>query len=182
MPTGIKVKDAMVNRTITIKPNQTAYEAAKIMKKEDVGSLVVVEGKKPVGIVTREDMTNKIAAEDVQSSKIPVKKIMNQPLVTCDQDDDIIVASKLMVKYGYKQLPVVYLNKLVGYVSVREILKIAPTLIETFKERLDKTEIPTPLKETIDSDCELCGNYSEGLENVNGRWVCEACKEEAEEI
>ncbi len=178
---NIKVRDAMVKRVITIKSDSTAYQAAKLMRDEDIGSVVIVKGETPVGIVTREDMTNKIAAEDLRASEVPVTEIMSSSLVTCDIDDDIITAAKKMAKYGYKQLPVTYMNKLVGFISVREILAIAPALIEIFRERLSES-IGGESERTVDGECELCGNYSEGLRNVNGRWVCETCSEEAEEI
>ena len=59
MPTGIKVKDAMISGVITAKQNQNVVQASKIMKKQDIGSLVICENGKPVGIVTREDIINK---------------------------------------------------------------------------------------------------------------------------
>lgn len=168
-------------RVITVKPNQTAHEAAKIMKKEDVGSVIVCQGDKPVGIVTREDITNKIAAKDLQASKVSVKNIMSSPVVTIDADADLNEAAKLMTKKGFERLPVVRLNRLVGMLSVREVLKVAPPLLEIMKERLEEPELQLG-EETNEGACELCGNYSEELHQISDRWVCESCKEEAEEV
>ena len=75
MPDTTKIKDIMTTRVITCKPNTTVAEAAMKMKEEDVGSIVIVEGKKPVGIATREDISNKVAAEDKQPSKTMIKEI-----------------------------------------------------------------------------------------------------------
>ncbi|NOZ81762.1 MAG: CBS domain-containing protein [Candidatus Micrarchaeota archaeon] len=176
MEEEIKVKDAMVNRVITIKPDNTVFEAALKMRDEGVGSLVVVKGDRPVGIVTRKDMTNKVVAENLKPEEVSVKDIMSNELVTCSVDDDILTAAKIMVKYGYKQLPVTSFDRLVGFISVREILAVAPAMIEIFKEKL--TPPPVVEEPSQEGECELCGNYTEELKLVNGRWICETCSSE----
>jgi CBS domain-containing protein len=182
MVTGIKVKEIMVTRVITAKPDDTVHEAAKKMRDEDVGSVIVIDDKKPVGIATREDVVNKVVAEDLKASEVLVREIMNQPLIVCNEDDDIAEAARTMTKYGYERLPVVNKdNKLIGIISVREILRVAPTLIEIFKERLEmRGEVVE--EESMDEGgyCERCGNYSEELYKVNDMWICEECKEQEE--
>jgi len=180
MPSGIKIKDIMKSRVVTVKTTQTVLETAKIMRKEDVGSVIVMEGKKPVGIVTREDMAVKIVAKDLQPSKILVKNIMNTPLVSCSPEDDLVDVAKTMNKYRYDQLPVISLNKLVGIVTVREILKTTPDLIEQFKERLEEPSLPEQLESIEGEYCDRCGNYSEELTKINDQWICSACVEEEE--
>lgn len=182
MPTGIKVKDAMVEEVITARPNQTVLEAAKIMKKEDIGSVVICEGTKPIGIVTREDIVNKITAEDKLASKVHLKEIMSKNLVTCTPDCDISEAARLMSKYKYERIPIVNLGKLVGIISAREVAKVAPAALEIMTEHLRIEEPFQISEETNAGDCELCGNYSEELHNINDRWVCDNCKEEATEL
>jgi CBS domain-containing protein len=182
MPTGIKVKDAMINRVITGRPNQTVLEGSKIMKKEDVGSLIICEGNKPVGIVTREDIVDKVAAKDLLSSKILLKDIMSNKLITCPPDCDISEAARLMSKHKYERIPIVSMGKLVGIISAREIAKVAPSALEVLTEHLRIEEGPQIMEETNSGECELCGNYSEELHNINDKWVCDSCKEEAEEL
>ncbi len=182
MATGIKVKDAMVNRVVTARPDQTVLEGSKIMKKECVGSLIICEGKEPVGIVTREDVVNKIAAKDLPASKSLLKDIMTTELVTCTPDQDITEAAALMSKHKYERIPVVSMGKLIGIVSAREIAKVAPSALEVLTEHLRIEEIMQVPEETNSGECELCGNYSEELHNVNDKWVCDSCKEEAEEL
>jgi len=182
MPTGIKVKDAMINRVITGRPNQTVLEGSKIMKKEDIGSLIIVEGNKPIGIVTREDVVNKITAEDKLASKVLLKDIMTNKLVICPPDCDISEAARLMSKHKYERIPVVSMGKLVGIISTREIAKVAPAALEIMTEHLRIEGPSNIIEETNSGDCELCGNYSEELYNINDRWVCDTCKEESAEI
>ena len=189
MPTDIKVKDAMVSPAVTTTADVTIFAAAKIMKNKDIGSLVIVKGndKKPVGIVTREDIIDKVTAKDLQPSKILVKDIMSTGLITVNPDDDIIVAAKEMAKYGFERLPVVNMGKLVGILSTREVAKIAPAAIEVLRERLmleepEETDNKEAEGETTAGECEICGNYSDTLHNVNDRWVCDNDKEEAAEL
>jgi len=182
MPTGIKVKDAMVSRVVTARPSQSVLEASKIMKKEDVGSLVIIESIKPVGVVTREDIINKVVAKSLPASKILIKDIMSKDLVTCPPDCDISEAARLMSKYRYERIPVVSMGKLVGIISSREIAKVAPAALEILTEHLRIEEPEKVEEETNEGECELCGNYVEELHNINDKWVCDSCKDEAAEL
>jgi len=183
MPTGIKVKDAMVSPVVTAKASQTVYDGAKLMTKEDIGSLVIIDGIKPIGIVTREDVINKIVAKNLQASNIQLKEIMSTDLVTCAPNDDIKEAAQKMSKYGYERIPVTDMGKVIGIISTREIAKVAPQAIEILRERLS---IQEPEKfsdeEFTEGECELCGNFSAELRKINDRWVCVNCKEEAAEL
>jgi len=182
MPTGIKVKDAMVSRVMIARPSQNAFEASKIMEKEDVGSVIVCEGDNPIGIVTREDIINNVTAKNLLSDKILLKDIMSKKLISCPPDCDISEAARLMSKNKYERIPVVSMGKLIGIISTREIAKVAPAALEIATEHLRIEEPEKIIEETNEGDCELCGNYSEELHNINDKWVCDACKDEAEEL
>lgn len=182
MPTEIKVKDVMISRVVTARPTQTVFEAAKIMKKEDIGSVIVCESSKPIGIVTREDIVTKVVSKDLQPSKIQLKKIMNAPLITCSPDDDLATVSRKIAKYNYERIPVVKLGKLIGIIADRDIAKVCPAAMQILRERLMIEEPPPVVEEFNSGDCELCGNYSESLHYINDRWVCDSCKEEAGEL
>lgn len=183
--TGIKVKEAMIEKVITIKSCENVFDAAKTMSDEDVGMLVVLDGKRPVGVITREDIVVKIVAKKTDPEKIKVKEIMGSPVITVSPDDDLADAARVMSKRGYERLPVVSMGKLVGIVSDREVAKVAPAAIEILRERLLIEQPETAgegVAEGSAGECELCGNHSENLHNINDRWVCDNCKEEAGEI
>ncbi len=183
MPTGIKVKDAMIKNVITGKPDQTVFEGSKVMREKDIGSLIIVENSKPIGIVTREDIVNKVTAENKLASEVLLKDIMSRNLVTCPPDCDISEVARVMSRYQYERIPVVSKGKLVGIISTREVAKVAPAALEILTEHLRIEQPPEqPPEETIAGECELCGNFSEELHHVNGLWVCENCMEEAQEL
>lgn len=182
MPTDIKVKDAMIKGVIIGKPDQNALEGSRIMRKEDVGSLIICESNKPVGIVTREDIISKVVAKDLNPSKVLLREIMSKELVTCNQEADISEVARLMSKYQYERIPVVSMGKLVGIISTREIAKVAPAALEIMTEHL---RIEEGIEDQEDSEpteglCEICGNESDNLSKIGGIWVCESCKEEVE--
>jgi len=178
---SIKVRDVMRVSVVTARENETALTVAVRMKEKDVGSVVVVDSnKKPVGIVTREDIVVKVVAENKNPESVLVRDIMSSPLVTCKEEDNLFDVARVMNKYGYERLPVVdEEGNLKGIVSIREVLAVAPGLIEVFKDRLEKRlEERYSFEDTvIEGTCEICGNYSDELRNVDGLWVCSECAE-----
>jgi len=179
MPTGIKVRDAMVANVVTANPAQSVLEASRTMKKEDVGSVIVLENNMPIGIVTREDIVNKVTSEDKPASKVILRDIMSKGIITCTPDCDISEVAKLMSMHGYERIPIVSGDKLVGIISAREIAKVAPAIIEILTENI-KIEEPQHFEEENEGECELCGNYNDNLHKINDKWICDSCKDEAE--
>ena len=180
MPTGIKVKDAMVSDVVTAVATQTVLDASKIMKENDVGSVIVVENNKPIGIVTREDIVNKVTAENKLPEKVLLNEVMSKNIVSCPSSCDIAEAAKEMSRCGFERIPIIDAGKLVGIISTREIAKVGPAVIEILTEHLRIEEPERFEEEAPEGGCELCGNYSDKLISVNGKWVCDTCKDEAE--
>lgn len=178
MPTGIKVKDAMVSRVVIAKPSQSALDAARLMKKDGVGSIIVCEGDKPIGILTREDIVDKVVSKDIPASKVTIKDIMSKGLITCTPDCDISEAARMMSKFKYERIPVVSMGKLIGIISTREIAKVAPAALEIATEHLRIEEPQRVEEETNEGECDKCGNYSEELHYINDMWICDSCKDE----
>lgn len=136
MSTGIKVRDAMVSPAVIIGPDSSVKEAATMMQGEDVGSLVVTVKGKPTGIITREDLVNKIIASGLDPKKVLVKHVMSSDLITASPDEDIADVARKISKTGFERLPVVDGGNIVGIISTREIARVAPAAIEILRERL----------------------------------------------
>ncbi|KUO42530.1 MAG: hypothetical protein APZ16_04360 [Candidatus Hadarchaeum yellowstonense] len=168
----IPVREAMRTEVLTVIKGTNVARAAKLMAKNDVGSIVVVEGKKPVGILTEKDLLMKVVSEDLKPSKVRVGKIMSAPLITIDPDADIVEAAKIMASNKIRRLPVVKNGKLVGIVTSSDITAISPALSELMAHPERTTE------ERVDqSVCENCGEVTTDLYEVNGMWVCENCRD-----
>ena len=123
------VRNVMKRDVITAKPDLTLREAAKIMTKFRIGSLVIAENHELKGIVTGTDILKAIAqGKDVDT--VLVKEIMSSPVKTIDPSADLEDAVDIMVKNKIKRLVVVEGGKIVGIITASDILAIEPKLIE----------------------------------------------------
>jgi CBS domain-containing protein len=100
----------------------TVTSAAQIMVQHDIGSVVVVEGKKPVGIITERDITKQvIKGEGVL--KNAVKNVMTKALVTAPPNMSVQEAFELMLMNKVRRLPIVENNSIVGIVTVKDLMR-----------------------------------------------------------
>ncbi len=184
MKTGYVVADAMTTKPITCEPDITLKECAQIMKKHDVGSVLVMKGDTLIGIITEYDFVKKAAAEGLRMDETLVRDVMETRLITITPEKDILEALKIMSKHGIRHLPVMEGEKLVGYITMRTILKIEPQLLELITERIELRGIrpDSPLLEEFEEElrgqCEECGNYSSELREIEGKKLCPNCAEE----
>lgn len=173
----VKIKEIMKKSVVTIDPDLTLADVAKIMTNNRVGSVIVMENSKPVGIVTDDDIVGSIARGQ-DPKKIKIKKLKKRMrFVTTSPDEDVFKVSKKMVKNGVKRIPVLKDGKLVGIVSDKELLLMSPELIEVLSEKLKmRVDSVARFDQSISGICERCEAYSDELKNVGGRWLCEGCR------
>lgn len=112
-----------------ISPKATVRDAAKQMREKRIGSLLVSEGMERIGIVSETDFVRKALAEGMNPDTTPVEKIMSQPVIGIDIDKTAKEANDLMATKGVRHLAVTDKGKIVGIISVRD-------LVICFKNRL----------------------------------------------
>ncbi|MCF8720380.1 CBS domain-containing protein [Nitrospina gracilis] len=117
-----EVSDYMTAPVITIPETKTIKDAAEYMHDQQVGSLVVLQGKKPVGIVTETDFARKVVAKGLNPNTAKVADIMTTPLQTIDCHESVLDANKLMAKKKIRHLVVMDKEELVGIVSVHNLV------------------------------------------------------------
>ena len=175
----MKVEDAMTKKPIFVGPEEGVIELAKKMRDKDIGSMLVCEGEKLVGLITSEDLVKRVIIPMKDPKTLKAKDVMTKDLITTTPDEDLAEAIRTMVDNGIKRLPVLDEDgKLVGILTDGDILRMAPELVEVFVEKIEKEEE----SETLGDMCEICGNYSDYLRMVNGQWVCEECLETSPEV
>ena len=136
METGIKVGDVMKTNLITISEDKTVFDAAKLMKKSHVGSILVKTRKGGLtGIVTRSDLVERCLAEG-KGGACKVGNVMSQPLVGVEPEADVSDAAKLMGNEDLRRLVVYRKGKIVGVLSDRDIVKISPSLYDLIAEKV----------------------------------------------
>lgn len=131
------VRDVMVPRVQLIQATDTAKNAARMMNKFNISSLVVLSEGGIVGIVTQKDLLTRVVANGQDPKKITVKEIMSEPIIVTTPDTPLEDAVQLMFMERIKKLPVMEeegdMMKLVGILSMYDIARIHPKLIENLK-------------------------------------------------
>jgi len=177
----IYVGEVMTKTPIIAKPDMSIQEAARIMKTEHVGSLVVVEDDAPIGIVTERDLVDKVVAAGRTPSKVRIKDVMTTPLVTVGPKESVAEAATKMSKLGMRRLPVVSKGHLIGILTENDILRISPSLIEITREWA-KIKRPGSAEESgvkvISGYCDNCGAFSSELRAKEGQMICSDCFEQ----
>lgn len=123
----MKVKDILAekgSRVVSVHEDKTVYEAMKTFAANKVGSLIVLNDKNdPVGIIGARDvlMATLKGCEGIKKTK--VKEIMTKDIIVGAPDDDIVEVEKLITKNRIRHLPIVKEKKIVGIISIGDIVK-----------------------------------------------------------
>jgi len=130
----------MTRPVVTINPSQTAYDAARIMSRENKSGLVIVEKDKPVGVITERDLVNRVIVAKLDPTTVKVGEVMSQPPITISSHLFIEDAAKVMAEKKVKRLPVVENDRLVGIITVVDLTHcidrlehIRPSILRTYK-------------------------------------------------
>ncbi|RPI94390.1 MAG: CBS domain-containing protein [Chloroflexi bacterium] len=120
-----KCSDIMTEELVYCMPGDTVSEVARLMKKEDIGPVLIVDNgdnKTLVGIVTDRDLVLKVIAEGLDPKTTKVQDAMSKKLVTCYADDDVEQAMSAMAQFQLRRIPVVGENmKLMGIISQADV-------------------------------------------------------------
>lgn len=119
------IKNKAVQSIFTISPNATVLEAIKIMADKGVGALVVAEDEKVVGIFSERDYTRKIALMERSSNNTPVADIMTSKVISVSLNHTVEDCLQLMTDRHLRHLPVLDQEKLVGFISIGDLVKAA---------------------------------------------------------
>jgi len=128
----MQVKGAMNPKVIVASKDISVKEAARLMAKFKIGSLVIVEeGEGNInGLITESDIVRKVVATGLDSSQTLVEQTMTKDVITVDEDIDLGEACRIMVDNKIKRLPVLEDGELVGILTTTDIIAVEPKLIE----------------------------------------------------
>ena len=175
----LRVGDVMKKGVVTLQQTATVEEAAKVLKSNNIGSVLVLHKGNPVGIITERDIIVKVVAAGKDPGKVQLKSVMSSPLKAIGPEVGIEDCAKTLRDERVKRLPVVdKKGRLIGIISETDIVRVSPALFDIIRER---TEIERYGKEEVFTGlCESCYNYSEILKKIDGKLLCEECAEEYE--
>jgi CBS domain-containing protein len=132
-----KVDQWMNKNIVTIARDRPAGEAAELMRRHNIGCVVVTENDEPLGIVTERDIVRKVTARRKNPDTTLVDEIMSMNVVTVDVGMDIKEVSDRMVKYNIKKMPVVENHHIKGIITSTDIVRV----LAEFNKLYDAKEI-----------------------------------------
>ena len=130
------VQEAMTKDPITISPNETATVAAKLMRDQSIGSLIVVHEDEVLGIVTERDLVHRVLASMQNPNTVLINDVMTTPVVTISQREDVASAAKLMKEKGIRRLVVMNQQELVGVLTTDDLTRNLMQVVEEFATML----------------------------------------------
>lgn len=133
------VENLMTKEVVTTDKKTSIIDVAGLMEKKNISSVVVVEERGPMGIVTERDLVRKAILKRLDLDE-PIEKIMSSPLTTAEKNMDIPTATGLMMKESIRRLPVVEKGELVGIITATDLLDISPKYVMQLSSTMDKIE------------------------------------------
>ena len=191
MKIGIKVGDVMTRQLIAVTPSENVIDCAKMMTGKNVGIIIVKKGSKLIGVLTEKDviwaLTKKGDLRKVKAGDIMLRKIS-----TIKPSRDVYEALVRMKKQNTKWLPITVNGRVIGMLTINDILRIEPGLFEIVRGNMNIKEAEEKLKRKNDvmsgkelwheeGECEDCGEF-DLLRNFDGSMVCESCQDNIQTI
>jgi CBS domain-containing protein len=123
----MNVREIMTAKVLTVRPDTSIFQIAKLMRDEDIGSVPVVENEKLIGIVTDRDIVIRALAESQPGKNMDARAVMSSRVLYCFEDQTVEEVLANMGDQQVRRLPVVDRDKrLVGVVSLGDLAEKAP--------------------------------------------------------
>lgn len=131
------ILEAKGNDAWTITPDEPVYDALQLMADKNVGALVVAKDGQVIGVISERDYARKVILKGKSSRETLVREIMTSPAICVTPDKTVEQCLALMTDKHIRHLPVVDDGKLVGVVSVGDLVK---SVIDSQKELIRQLE------------------------------------------
>ena len=110
------------NQVWSISPDETVFDAIELMAEKNIGALLVIESSRLVGILTERDYTRKVALKGRSSKETAVREILTGNPVHVTPDHTIEDCMRLMTEHRVRHLPVLEANRILGVVSIGDLV------------------------------------------------------------
>jgi len=130
----VLIRDIMAKDVRVVRPDTSVKEVVATMNKFNIGSIIVVQGDRPVGIITERDILRRIVEPCLAPETLTARQLMTSPVITISETASIEEAARLMARKKIKKLPVMDNGKLVGILSYTDIVFNVPTMLSMLEE------------------------------------------------
>lgn len=180
MHNEMSVKEIMSKHIICMDGTASVLDVAKKMAEKDTGSIIVNEDGDSTGIITESDIITKTVARNALPAEMTAREIMSTPIIATKPTTNMIEAAEMMVRSEIRRLAVMEGDKIIGMVTDRDIIAIAPGLNTILKGMIElhHENNYTQHQELGRGICQRCGAFVDSLTNVNESILCEGCKDE----
>ncbi len=135
----VLVRDVMTKEPRVVRRDTNVQEVVATMSKFDISSIIVVEEKRPIGIVTHKDIISKLMQARIPPDAVTAREVMTSPVITINEDSSLDEAARLMSKKHIKKLIVTRNNnELAGIITSSDLVREAPKTTEMLNELLKK--------------------------------------------
>lgn len=193
MERDVSIRDVTSREFVGVSESDSVLSTVRLMDEEDVGSVLVMRGSSPVGIMTERDVLRMVADGDDPEST-PVEALMSKPVITMSANRPLADAAETMAREEIRNVVVTDETEddgVVGVLTERDVIEAASTLqasrsLETGSNPEGMTTVTAAVgTEAGGTDdeyatqgvCELCGSLAESLHDANGQLVCTDCRQ-----
>lgn len=134
MSGNVLVRDIMTRNVKVVREDTNLHEVIATLSNFDINSIIVVQGERPVGIITTKDALTRAVEHGLPVTAITARMVATSPLITIDEEASVEQAAEQMRRSKIKHLPVVKEGKLVGIVTDSDIMFAVPSMISTMEE------------------------------------------------
>ena len=130
----VVVRDIMSKAVKVVRPNTSMKEVVATMNKFNIGSIIVVQAERPVGIITERDILRRLVEPCLAPETLRAREVMTSPVISISETASIDEAAKLMVRRKIKKLLVVHGEKLAGILTFTDIVTQVPNMLVILEE------------------------------------------------
>ncbi|MFW5919066.1 MAG: CBS domain-containing protein [Halanaeroarchaeum sp.] len=118
------ISDLARSEIVTADPESSVTDLARAMGDEDVGSIVIIDGDEPIGIVTDRDLAVRVLGEAIDPDDQTARDVMSEDLTTVEMGVGFYEAAELMADRGIRRLPVCEGDSLVGIITADDLTEL----------------------------------------------------------
>ncbi|MGD9395050.1 MAG: CBS domain-containing protein [Candidatus Thorarchaeota archaeon] len=175
------VRDIMSVNVVTMPPDATIFEVASSMNKMDIGSIIIADQDRPLGIITEADIVRRVIADEKDAKTTAARDIMSSPIIHVEPGTALTEAMRVMARSNIRRVAVLRNDSLAGIITSRDLLRWSPELIDILVESLRLRNEGAKYEEDAEDiayggECDSCGEYSTELIEEDGDYLCENCR------
>lgn len=175
------VRDIMSVNVVTMPPDATIFDVATSMAKMDIGSIIIADKDRPLGIITEADIVRRVIAEKKDTMNTVARDVMSTPIIHVEPGTALTEAMRVMARSNIRRVAVLKNDSLAGIITSRDLLRWSPELIDILVESLRLRSEGAKQEDENDDiayggECDSCGEYSTELIEEDGEYLCVNCR------